>query len=111
MLSRLLQIRAVAGTIERYFALLTATLGADAAVHSRTETFFLANLADRAAQVDFSSSNIMAPDDEKLGGDSPPAIAGNGSGTHVWAISGASSANEHVKMALPECYPYRTRVK
>ena len=30
---------------------------------------------------------------------------------HVWAISGPSSANKHVKMALFECYLYGTRVK
>src|SRR5271168_55229 len=58
VLSCLLQIGAVAGTIERHLALLTATLGADAAVHGGTETFLLASLADRAAQIEFSCLNI-----------------------------------------------------
>jgi hypothetical protein len=80
-------------------------------MHGGTETFLFANLADRAAQIEFSSSSIMASDDDELGGDSPRAIAGNGSGPYVWAISGPSPANQHVKMALPECSPYGTRVK
>jgi hypothetical protein len=50
---RLLEIGAVAGAIERHLALLAATLRADAAVDGGTEAFFLANLADRATQVEF----------------------------------------------------------
>jgi hypothetical protein len=76
-----------------------------------TEALLLANLADRAAQIEFPSSSIMAPDDYQLGGDSPSVIAGNGSGTHVWAISGPSSVDTHVKMAFFECCLRGTRVK
>jgi hypothetical protein len=56
----MLQIRAVAGTIERYLALLATALGADAAVYGRTEALFLANRANRAAQIGVLLSNIMA---------------------------------------------------
>jgi len=53
----------------------------------------------------------MAPNDDTLGATQfrqPPGMA---SGTYVWAILGPSSANQHVKMALFEGYPYGTRVK
>jgi len=53
----------------------------------------------------------MAPDDDEPGDDLPLAAGGNGSGTHVWAISGPASANEHVKMALSDGSPCGTRVK
>jgi hypothetical protein len=53
----------------------------------------------------------MAPDDDEIGADLPSAIGEDASGTNVWAVSGASSSNKHVKMALSDGYPYGTRVK
>jgi hypothetical protein len=47
---RLSQIRTVEGAIERYFALLAAALGTDAAVHRGTESFLFADFTDRATQ-------------------------------------------------------------
>ena len=65
VLARLLQIGAVAGTIQRHLALLAAALRADAAVHGWTEALLLANLANRAAQGRFLlSASIMALDDD-----------------------------------------------
>ena len=54
MFSRLPQIRAFAGTIERNFTLFAATLRANAAVDRRAETFFSTNFADSATQLSFS---------------------------------------------------------
>jgi hypothetical protein len=51
MLPRLLQIDAIAGTVERDFSLLSTTLRADAAVHGGTEAFFLASFADGTTQL------------------------------------------------------------
>ena len=45
------QVGAVSGTIQRHFALLSTTRGADAPVDGGTETLFLALLADGAAHV------------------------------------------------------------
>jgi hypothetical protein len=59
VLARLPQIWAIAGTIERHFALLATALRADAAVYGRTETFFLANLADGATQPAFLSKSLL----------------------------------------------------
>src|SRR5215472_5962311 len=50
VLPRLLQIGALAGTVERDFTLLAATLRANPPVDSGTESFLLADLADGAAQ-------------------------------------------------------------
>src|SRR6185437_6467543 len=50
VLSRLLQIDAVAWAIEGHFALLTAALRTNAAMHRRTEALFLAFFADRTGQ-------------------------------------------------------------
>src|SRR5580704_7953033 len=50
VLAGLHQIRAVAGTIQRDFALLAAALRADAAMNCRTKAFLLTNLADGATQ-------------------------------------------------------------
>src|SRR6266481_5585927 len=50
MLPRLSQVRAVAGTIQRHLALLTAALRADAPVDRGTKAFLFANFADRATQ-------------------------------------------------------------
>jgi len=44
----LLEVRAVAGAVERDLALFAATLGANAAMDGGAETLFLADLADRA---------------------------------------------------------------
>src|SRR5580704_3608863 len=51
VLSRLLQIGAVARTIERHLALLAATLRADASVDGGTEAFLLANFTNGATQM------------------------------------------------------------
>src|SRR5258706_3641724 len=51
--SGLLQIRAVAGTIQCHLALIATALRTNAAVDGGAETFFLAKLADRAAQTRF----------------------------------------------------------
>ena len=50
MLTGLLQIRAVAGTVEGDLALLAATLRADAAVDRGAEALFLTGFADGAGQ-------------------------------------------------------------
>jgi hypothetical protein len=50
----LLQIRTIAGTIQRDLALLTTALRANSPVNGGAEALFLANLADRAAQIVFS---------------------------------------------------------
>ncbi len=49
MLARLQQIRTIAWTIERDFALLAAALRADASMHRGTKTLFLTLFADDAA--------------------------------------------------------------
>jgi hypothetical protein len=49
MLAGLLQVDAITGTIERHFALLAATLRANAAMDRRTKALFLAFLANRTA--------------------------------------------------------------
>ncbi len=46
VLPGLLEIGAVAWTIERHFALFAAALRADAAMHGGTEALFLTNFAD-----------------------------------------------------------------
>ena len=50
VLTCLLEVDAVGGTVERDLALLTAALRADAPVHRRAEALFFANIADRAVQ-------------------------------------------------------------
>lgn len=60
MLARLLQIRTFARTIKRDLALLSTTLRTNAPMHCRTETFFFANLTNRATQIDFPLSFIMS---------------------------------------------------
>jgi hypothetical protein len=50
VLARLLQIDAVARTIERHLALLAATLRADAPVHRRAKALLFALLANGTAQ-------------------------------------------------------------
>jgi hypothetical protein len=60
MFPRLLQIRAVARTIERYFALLATTLRANASVDGGTEAFLFANVADRATQIAVLLFSIIA---------------------------------------------------
>lgn len=45
--ARLQQVRTVAGTIERDFALLAAALGTDAPMDRGTESLFLPEIADR----------------------------------------------------------------
>ena len=50
VLTRLLKIDTLAWAVERYFALLAATLRADASVNCRTEALFLAFVANRTAQ-------------------------------------------------------------
>jgi len=69
VLPRLLQIRAVAGTIERYLSLLAAALGADAAVHSRAEALLLANFANGTTQIEvlLYGISIMASDAGNVG--------------------------------------------
>jgi hypothetical protein len=47
--TRLLQIRAVTGTVERNLALFAAALGADPPVDGRTKALFLPDVADGAA--------------------------------------------------------------
>ena len=49
MLARLLQIHAVAGTIERHLALLATALRTDAAVDGRAEALLLTFFANRTA--------------------------------------------------------------
>jgi hypothetical protein len=49
MLPSLLQVYAVAGTVERHFALLATALRANATMDSRTEAFLLALSANRTA--------------------------------------------------------------
>src|ERR1022692_3233583 len=61
VLPRLLQVRAVAGTVQCHLALLATALGAHAAVHGGTEALFLADLAKRATQIRILLSSIMAP--------------------------------------------------
>jgi hypothetical protein len=58
MLSRLLQILAIAGTIERHLALLAATLRANTSMDRGTEAFLFSNSADRAAQIVFPFFSI-----------------------------------------------------
>jgi hypothetical protein len=137
---RLLQIGAVAGTIERDLALLAAALGANAAVYGRTEALFLANPANRAAQIGVLLSSIMALDAgnvrrqfaigaepltsranfgvwrvrqsfERPGANRQVLAANCRRITRVCCISGFSSANKHVEMAIFECYLCKTRVK
>src|SRR5205807_2367500 len=67
VLPRLLQIRAVAGAIQCDLALLATALRADAAVNRRAEAFFLANLADRAAQIGDSPLQHYGTD-RRIGG-------------------------------------------
>src|SRR5271165_4179163 len=60
MLPRLLQVRAVAGTIERDFALLPAALRTDASVNGRTKALLLADFADGTTQaVDSNDYYVM----------------------------------------------------
>ncbi|HEY1402475.1 MAG TPA: hypothetical protein VF953_12855 [Terriglobales bacterium] len=49
MFTRLLQIRAVGGTVERHLALFAAALGADTPVDGWTEALFLPDVADGTA--------------------------------------------------------------
>jgi hypothetical protein len=68
MLTRLLQIRTIAGTIKRHFALLATALRTNASVDSGTEAFLFANFADRTTQIAFLLFNVLlidiiAPDD------------------------------------------------
>jgi len=58
MLPRLLQVNALARTIERHLALLSATLRTDAPMHRWTEAFFFPFFADDATQSDVSPSII-----------------------------------------------------
>jgi hypothetical protein len=60
LLPGLLQIRAVAGAIERYFPLFAAALRTDFAVDSGTKPFLLPLLADGAAQRCSSSISIIS---------------------------------------------------
>jgi hypothetical protein len=48
VLASLLQVRTVAGAVERNLALFTATLRADAAMHGRTKPLLLSDLANGA---------------------------------------------------------------
>ncbi len=56
MLARLKKIRAVARTVERDLALLSATLRANASVHRRTETLFFSDGTDRTSHGIVSSA-------------------------------------------------------
>ena len=67
MFPRLLQIGAIAGTIEGYFALLAAALGADASVNGGTEALLFANFADGTTQIGVLLFSIMALDAVSLG--------------------------------------------
>src|SRR5882672_2900953 len=60
--TRLLQIGAIAGTIERHLALFAATLGADTPVHGWTEALFFSDVADGAAHWSIiSCSSLKEP--------------------------------------------------
>jgi hypothetical protein len=48
MFSRLLQVDAIAGAIERHFALLATALRADASVYGRAKALFFSLLTNRA---------------------------------------------------------------
>jgi hypothetical protein len=61
VLPRLLQIGTIAGTIERDFALLAATLRADAPVQRRAKTLFFANFTDGASQEKISCEYYGIP--------------------------------------------------
>jgi hypothetical protein len=52
MLAGLNQVRTIARAVERHFALLATTLGADAPMDSEAETLLLTDFTDGAAQMD-----------------------------------------------------------
>jgi hypothetical protein len=53
VLTRLLEIRTVAGAVERHLALLAAALRADFPVHGWAKPLFFSFFTDRATQVQF----------------------------------------------------------
>jgi hypothetical protein len=53
VLARLLEIRTLAGAIERYLALLAAALWTDSSVHGRAKPLFFSFFTDRATQLQF----------------------------------------------------------
>src|SRR5262245_8615761 len=57
----LLQLRAIAGTIQCYLALLSATLWANSPVYCRTKALLFANLTDDAAQSGLSLLHYVIP--------------------------------------------------
>jgi hypothetical protein len=62
VLTRLQQIRTVAGAVERHFALLAAALRTDFPVHGRAKPLFLSFFTDRTTQVQFLAFDyFMAP--------------------------------------------------
>src|SRR6266496_6691369 len=71
MLTRLLQIDTLAGTVERDFTLLATTLGADAAVHGEAETLLSPLFADGATQMEapqpLSHGELSLPEERSPG--------------------------------------------
>src|SRR4029077_696465 len=59
MLPCLLQVDAIAGAIERHFALLATTLRADASMHGRAKALFLPLFSNHATHESGLPSNIM----------------------------------------------------
>jgi len=67
MFSSLEQVNTIGWTVEHYLALLAATLGTDAVVHGRAETFFFSFFTERAThesylQNDYPTCRSMSLD-------------------------------------------------
>jgi hypothetical protein len=63
---RLLQIRTIARAVERYFALLPATLRADSAVNSRAKPLFFSFFADGTTQMQAPRFDYFTEDPSPL---------------------------------------------
>jgi DNA-binding protein HU-beta len=61
MLARLLQVRALRGTVERELTLFTTALRADASMDGQAKAFFLSVTANGAAQRWYSTGQMIGP--------------------------------------------------